>query len=85
MKMLDIKSVKRIQKENKNEAKKASVKSIISAGVVATVIIVLGPNMKDNALFVGLAFGAVTFFSVYTTSLYEMDLINKIKNLSKKD
>jgi len=84
MKFLDIKSVKRIQKENRDEAKKVSVKSIISAGTVAAVIIVLSPNMKDNALFTGLVFGAFTFFSVYTTSLYEMDLLKKIKDLSKK-
>jgi len=85
MNFLDIKSVKRISKENKGEAKKASFKSVILAGVVTTVIIVLAPNMKDNALFVGLAFGAFAFFSSFTTSLYEIDLLKKVKDLSKKN
>jgi len=85
MKFLDLKSVKRINKENKAEAKKASFKSVMLAGVVTTVIIALAPNMKDNALFVGLVFGALTFFSSYTTSLYEIDLLKKIKTLSKKN
>jgi len=85
MKILDIKSVKQIQKDNKNEAKKASFNSFVLASVVAIVIIVLAPNMKDNSLFVGLVFAMLTFFTSYLTSLYEIDLLRKIKDLKEKN
>ena len=38
--------------------------------------------MKDNALFFGLFFGVVGFFSFYSTSLYEIKLL---KALGKSD
>ena len=52
------------------------------AVLVIAVIVVIAPAMKDNALFFGLFFGVVGFFSFYSTSLYEIKLL---KALGKSD
>ena len=80
MKFISAKTLKRIEKENKGASGKALLKSMIIATTVASVLIVVAPMMKENSLFIALAFAAVTFFGTYTTSMYEVDLLRKSGN-----
>ena len=83
MKLMKFETLKRIEKNNPAAAKKAKLQSFIVATTVVGVLVSLSPAMKENALFISLAFGMMTLFSFYTSSMNEVDLEEKLESAKK--
>jgi len=78
MRFIGYKELKEIEANNKKASKKALLKAAILASTIVSVLVVLAPSMKDNILFYSLGFGFLSFFTVYSTSMYEIKLLEKL-------
>jgi len=82
MKFVSFKELKEIEGDNPTESNRALLLAAIVAATIVAVVVVIAPSMKDNALFFGLAFGVLSFFTFYSTTMYEIKLL---KQLGKSD
>lgn len=78
MQFIKYEELKKIEKENPKAAKKAQGKSMILAATIATVLVALAPMMEKNALFIGLFFGILSFFAIYSTTMVEIKLLKEL-------
>ena len=81
MKFLKYKELKEIEKKNQGASKKAFLKAAIIAATVVAVLVVLAPSIEENILFISLAFGFTSLFVIYSTSMNEINLLNRIDSL----
>lgn len=84
MKFINYAALKKIEKQNPKASKKALLKSALIAATIVGVLIVIAPIMKEYALFVSLTFGFVSFLVIYSSSMYEIELLKKT-GMSEED
>ena len=84
MKFINYAALKKIEKQNPKASKKVLLKSALIAATIVGVLIVIAPIMKEYALFVSLTFGFASFLVIYSSSMYEIELLKKT-GMSEED